>query len=64
MIFWNKKRQYDRISDCKLKVSHYDLYILWSSNLALYIEDCLMYEHDFFDLKLTIGHSDLYCIVQ
>ena len=31
--------------DLKLNVGHCDLYISWSSDFALYLEDCLMYEH-------------------
>ena len=46
-------------------------YIPWSSDFALYLEDFLMYEHYYlgqydlkFDLKLNIGHCDLYFMVQ
>ena len=47
-------------------------YISWSSDLALYLEDCLMYEHPTsglcqydptFDLKINVGHCDLYFMV-
>ena len=49
-------------------------YILWSSDFALYLEDNLMYEHQFFvnmiqydpivDLKINVGHCDLYFMVK
>ena len=48
-------------------------YILWSSDFALYFEDCLIYEHHNFglwvsmtkfDLKINVGHGDLYFMVQ
>ena len=48
-------------------------YISCSSDFALYLEDCLMYEHltsklsqyDWtFDLKINVGHCDLYFMVQ
>ena len=49
-------------------------YILWSSDFALYLEDYLMYVHHTFlsmkqydlafDLKIKVGHCDLYFMVQ
>ena len=53
-------------------------YISWSSDFALYLEDCLMYEHHTselwvrimsqydltFDFKINVGHFDLYFMVQ
>ena len=48
-------------------------YISWSSDLALYLEGNLMYEHPFgimnqydptFDLKINVGNCDLYFMVQ
>ena len=49
-------------------------YIPWSSDFALYLEDCLMYEQYYlgllsqydpnFDLKINIGQYDLYFMVQ
>ena len=48
-------------------------YILWSSDFALYLEDYLMYVHHTlglnqydprFDLKINVGHCDLYFMVQ
>ena len=48
-------------------------YILRSNDFALYLEDYLMYEHHTFwmrqcdvtfDLKINIGHSDLYFMDQ
>ena len=49
-------------------------YISWSSDFALYLEDCLMYKHHtsvlwaqydpILDLKINVGHCDLYFMVQ
>ena len=48
-------------------------YISWVSDFALYLEDYLMYEHHLwdyeqydprFDLKINVGHCDLYFMVQ
>ena len=49
-------------------------YISWSSGFALYLEDYLMYEHPIFgimnqydptfNLKINVGHFDLYFMVQ
>ena len=49
-------------------------YISWSSDFALYLEDYLMYVHhtfgsmnqydQTFDLKIYVGHCDLYSMVQ
>ena len=49
-------------------------YISWPSDFALYLENNLMYEyHTFrimgqydptFDLKINVGHYDLYFMVQ
>ena len=50
-------------------------YILWSSDFSFYLEDYLMYEHHYifgiiiqydlmFDLKINVGHCDLYFMVQ
>ena len=53
-------------------------YISWSSDFALYLEDCLMYDHHTsglwvrimsqydltFDLKINVGCFDLYFMVQ
>ena len=49
-------------------------YIPWSSDFALYLEDCLMHEHLLFGimsqydpkfyLKINIGHCDLYFMAQ
>ena len=49
-------------------------YISWSSEFALYLEDYLIYEHHYFgimsqydlmfDLKINVGHCDLYFMVQ
>ena len=38
-------------------------YISWSSGFALYLKDYLMYDPKF-DLKIDIGHCDLYFMVQ
>ena len=49
------------------------IYISWSDDFALYLEDYLMYEHHTlglcvskttFDLKINVVHCDLYFIVQ
>ena len=49
-------------------------YIPWSSDFALYLEGCLMDEHQtfwkmseydpMFDLKINVGLCDLYFMVQ
>ena len=48
-------------------------YILWSSDFALYLENYSVAEHHFVtvsqydptsDLKIVIGHCDLYFMVQ
>ena len=49
-------------------------YISWASDLALYLEYYLMYEHPYlgigiiitltFDCKVDVGHFDLFCMVQ
>ena len=50
------------------------IHILWSSDFALYLEVCLMCDHRYlgllsqydpmFDLKINVGHCDLYFLVQ
>ena len=49
------------------------IYISWSSDFALYLEDYLMYEHPLgimnqydlmFDLKINVGYCDLYFMVK
>ena len=45
-------------------------YISWFSDFASYFEGFLMYKHDnvgdmmTFDLKIKLGHCDLYFMVQ
>ena len=41
--------QYDPRFDLKINVGHCDLYFM-SSDLALYLEDYLMYEHHYLGL--------------
>ena len=47
VILWSMN-QYDLPFDLKIKVGHCDLYR--SSDFALYLEDCLMYEHPYLGL--------------
>ena len=64
--------QYDPTFDLKIIVGHYDLtYISCSSDFALYLEDCLMYEHHTPRLwvsmtrpQINVFHCDLYFMVQ
>ena len=48
-------------------------FISWFSDAALYLEDYLMYKHDtgimsqydlMLDLKIKVGHCDLYFMIQ
>ena len=45
--------QYDPMHDLKVNVGHCDLYS-WSSDVVLYLEDYLMYEHHRGRLKVSI----------
>ena len=42
--------QYDPKFDRKINVGHCDLYFM-ASDFALYLEDCLMYGHYFWDYE-------------
>ena len=48
--------QYDPTFDLKINVGHCD-YISWSSDFALYFEDCLVYEHHYLGLRFSMTQS-------
>ena len=48
--------QYDPMFDLIINVGHCD-YIPWSSDLTLYLEDYLMYEHYYLGLRVSMTQS-------
>ena len=54
--------QYDTTFAFKINVDTVT-YISWSSDFAICLQDYLMYDQTF-DLKINVGHCDLYFIVQ
>ena len=47
--YFGNMSQYDVTFDLKINVGHCDLFFM-SNDFALYLEDCLMYEHHYFGL--------------